>query len=189
MATPRRLSRCRGRGNRAAMSASSGGTAHLQSPGTSRTSTRPCRATLSLYSTAGTRSRRPLAAAPRSDLKHERKGHQMSVHMVQAKVKSESVTHIQAAAKNMFAAINSAQPEGIRYGVVSAPRRRDVRRAAAGRRRCGKSTSRVPRIPASSCKRRRGVAYRAGQRSTAHGRRLVPVVLRAAAEISRSRSQ
>ncbi len=45
----------------------------------------------------------------------------MSVHMVQAKVKSESVTDIQAAAKKMFAAINSAQPEGIRYGSCLLP--------------------------------------------------------------------
>ncbi len=39
----------------------------------------------------------------------------MSVHMVQAKIKRESVTDVQAAAKKMFAAINAAQPEGIRY--------------------------------------------------------------------------
>jgi hypothetical protein len=39
----------------------------------------------------------------------------MSVHMVQAKVKRESVIDVQAAAKKMFAAINAAQPEGIRY--------------------------------------------------------------------------
>jgi hypothetical protein len=38
----------------------------------------------------------------------------MSVQMVQAKIKAESVTDVQAAAKNMFAAINAAQPEGIR---------------------------------------------------------------------------
>jgi len=39
----------------------------------------------------------------------------MSVHMVQAKIKPERVTDVQAATKEMFAAINAAQPEGIRY--------------------------------------------------------------------------
>jgi hypothetical protein len=39
----------------------------------------------------------------------------MSVQMVQAKIKAESVTDVQAAAKKMFAAINAEQPEGIRY--------------------------------------------------------------------------
>jgi hypothetical protein len=39
----------------------------------------------------------------------------MSVHMVQAKVKPERVTDVQAAARKMFAAIDAAQPEGIRY--------------------------------------------------------------------------
>ena len=39
----------------------------------------------------------------------------MSVHMVEAKIRRESVTDVQAAAEKMFAAINAAQPEGIRY--------------------------------------------------------------------------
>ena len=39
----------------------------------------------------------------------------MSVHMMEAKIKRESVTDVQAAAEKMFAAINAAQPEGIRY--------------------------------------------------------------------------
>ena len=39
----------------------------------------------------------------------------MSVQMVQAKIRRESVTDVQAAAKKMFAAIDAAQPEGIRY--------------------------------------------------------------------------
>jgi hypothetical protein len=39
----------------------------------------------------------------------------MTVHMAQAKVKGENVTDLQAAASKMFAAINEAQPEGIRY--------------------------------------------------------------------------
>ena len=45
----------------------------------------------------------------------------MSVQMVQAKIKAESVTDVQAAAKNMFAAINAAQPEGIRYATLLLP--------------------------------------------------------------------
>jgi hypothetical protein len=39
----------------------------------------------------------------------------MSVHMVQAKVRRDTVADVQAAAKKMFAAIDAAQPEGIRY--------------------------------------------------------------------------
>jgi hypothetical protein len=45
----------------------------------------------------------------------------MSVQMVQAKIKVESVTDVQAAAQNMFAAINAAQPEGIRYASCLLP--------------------------------------------------------------------
>ena len=45
----------------------------------------------------------------------------MSVQMVQAKIKAESVTDVQAAAKNMFAAINAAEPEGIRYASCLLP--------------------------------------------------------------------
>jgi hypothetical protein len=39
----------------------------------------------------------------------------MSVHMVQAKIRRESVDDIQAATRKVFAAIDAAQPEGIRY--------------------------------------------------------------------------
>ncbi len=39
----------------------------------------------------------------------------MTVHMVQAKIKAESVTDVQAATRSMFAAVDAAQPEGIRY--------------------------------------------------------------------------
>ena len=39
----------------------------------------------------------------------------MSVLLAQAKIKSESVTDVQAATNKMFAAIDAAQPEGIRY--------------------------------------------------------------------------
>ena len=45
----------------------------------------------------------------------------MSVHMVQSKIKAESVTDVQAATKNMFAAVNAAQPEGIRYASFLLP--------------------------------------------------------------------
>jgi hypothetical protein len=39
----------------------------------------------------------------------------MSVHMAQARIKPEHVTDLQAAADRMFAAIDAAQPEGVRY--------------------------------------------------------------------------
>ena len=39
----------------------------------------------------------------------------MSVQMAQAKIKPESVSDVQAATERMFAAINAAQPEGLRY--------------------------------------------------------------------------
>src|SRR4029079_17725239 len=70
---------------------------------------------MSVVQSREVRARHRRAAAPRSDLELEREGHQMSVHMVEAKIKRESVTDVQAAAEKMFAAINAAQPEGIRY--------------------------------------------------------------------------
>jgi hypothetical protein len=45
----------------------------------------------------------------------------MTVHMVEAKIKAESVTEIQAAAKKMFTAINAARPEGIQYASCLLP--------------------------------------------------------------------
>lgn len=45
----------------------------------------------------------------------------MSVLMAQAKIKADSVTDVQAATKKMFAAIDAAQPEGIRYASVLLP--------------------------------------------------------------------
>ena len=45
----------------------------------------------------------------------------MSVQMAQAKIKAESVSDVQAAAKKMFAAIDAARPEGIRYASVLLP--------------------------------------------------------------------
>ena len=39
----------------------------------------------------------------------------MSVHMVKSKIRPESVADVQALTEKMFAAINAAQPEGIRY--------------------------------------------------------------------------
>lgn len=45
----------------------------------------------------------------------------MSVLMAQAKIKPEGVAGVQEATKRMFAAINAAQPEGIRYASVLLP--------------------------------------------------------------------
>ncbi len=39
----------------------------------------------------------------------------MSVQMAQVKISAESVTDVQEATTKMFAAINAAEPEGIRY--------------------------------------------------------------------------
>jgi hypothetical protein len=67
------------------------------------------------------RTGHPLAAACGSDLKLETKEHQMSVVMAQAKIQAESVTDVQTATEKMFAAINAAHPEGIRYASVVLP--------------------------------------------------------------------
>lgn len=45
----------------------------------------------------------------------------MSVQMVQAKIKPESVSDVEAEAKKMFAVINDTQPEGIRYASCLLP--------------------------------------------------------------------
>jgi hypothetical protein len=45
----------------------------------------------------------------------------MSLHMVEAKIKRDRITGVQAAAKKMFAAIDGAQPEGIRYASCLLP--------------------------------------------------------------------
>ncbi len=42
----------------------------------------------------------------------------MTVQMAQAKIKTESLSDVEAATKKMFAAINAAQPQGIRYASV-----------------------------------------------------------------------
>jgi hypothetical protein len=39
----------------------------------------------------------------------------MTVHLAQAKVKTEHVADVKAGAKTLFAAIDAAAPEGIRY--------------------------------------------------------------------------
>jgi quinol monooxygenase YgiN len=39
----------------------------------------------------------------------------MSVHMAQARIKPEGVGDVRAATEKMFAAINAAEPQGIRY--------------------------------------------------------------------------
>jgi hypothetical protein len=45
----------------------------------------------------------------------------MSVQMAQTRIKAESVTDVQTAVKKMLAAINAAQPEGIRYASCLLP--------------------------------------------------------------------
>jgi hypothetical protein len=45
----------------------------------------------------------------------------MNVLMARAKVKAESVAEIEAATKTMFAAINEAQPQGVRYASCLLP--------------------------------------------------------------------
>jgi hypothetical protein len=45
----------------------------------------------------------------------------MSVQMAKAKVKTESVNDVQAAGKKMFAALEAAQPAGIRYAWCRLP--------------------------------------------------------------------
>jgi hypothetical protein len=45
----------------------------------------------------------------------------MSVMMVRAKVKPESVADVEAAATSMFAAIDAAQPQGVRYASCQLP--------------------------------------------------------------------
>ena len=45
----------------------------------------------------------------------------MSVHMVEAKIRRESVDEIEAGARKMFAAIEQAKPEGIRYASCLLP--------------------------------------------------------------------
>ena len=102
----------------------------------------------------------------------------MSVHMVQAKVKRDSVTEFEAAAKTMFAAVDAAQPEGIRYASCLLP---DGETFVAflqvddGVENPLPGLPRVPGVPG----RRRGLACRAGRHSAADGRRLVPAVLTA----------
>ncbi len=45
----------------------------------------------------------------------------MSLHMVEAKVKREGVADLQETAKKVFAAIDEAQPEGLRYASCLLP--------------------------------------------------------------------
>lgn len=45
----------------------------------------------------------------------------MSVMMIRAKVKDENVAEVEAAAKTMFAAIDEAQPQGVRYASCKTP--------------------------------------------------------------------
>jgi hypothetical protein len=45
----------------------------------------------------------------------------MTVMMLRAKVKSESVTDVEAAVRTMFSAIERAQPKGVRYASCRLP--------------------------------------------------------------------
>ena len=45
----------------------------------------------------------------------------MQVLMVQSKVKAESVADVEAGAKKVFAALDAAHPEGIRYATLLQP--------------------------------------------------------------------
>jgi hypothetical protein len=45
----------------------------------------------------------------------------MSVQMAKAKIKTESVNDVQAAGKTMFAALEAAQPAGVRYAWCRLP--------------------------------------------------------------------
>ena len=125
----------------------------------------------------GFRSRRFLDRTSNS----KRKGHQMSVQMVQAKIKAERVSDVQAAAKQMFAALNDAQPQGIRYASSLLPDGETfvaLLQVDDGAENPLPGSPRIPGVPGT----RRGLACRAAHCSTADGHRLVPVVLRATAE-------
>ena len=72
----------------------------------------------------------------------------MSVQMAQAKIKREQrQPTFKAAANEMFAAINAAQPEGIRYASCLLPDSETFVAFAADRRRRGESAPGFPRIP------------------------------------------
>jgi hypothetical protein len=45
----------------------------------------------------------------------------MNVMMLRAKVRAESVAEVEAAATSMFAAIDAAQPQGVRYASCRLP--------------------------------------------------------------------
>src|SRR5262249_25929045 len=51
----------------------------------------------------------------------ERKAPQMTVHMAEAKIKVDNVTDVETAARKLFAAIDAAQPGGIRYAWCMQP--------------------------------------------------------------------
>ena len=87
----------------------------------------------------------------------------MSVHMAQAKIKAESVTDVQAAAKKMFAAINAAQPEGIRYAWCVLPDGETFVALVQVDDGVENPIPGSPRVPGAPG-RRRGLARRAAQR-------------------------
>ena len=105
----------------------------------------------------------------------------MSVQMAQAKIKAESVTDVQAAAKKMFAALDAARPEGIRYAWCLLP---DNETFAAFVQIDDGVENPLPALPEFQELQEgiKGSLCRAAQLSTAEGRRLLPIVLRTAAE-------
>ena len=134
---------------------------------------------MQLFNQARSRTWGPLAAVSQSDLKLERKD-QMSVLMGQSKMKPKaSAMFRQRRRRCSWPSMQRSPKAPLR--VVAAARRRDVRRASAGRRRCGKPTPGSPRIQ-GDVGDRRALACRAPRRSTADGHRLLSVVLRTTAE-------
>ena len=85
----------------------------------------------------------------------------MTVYMAQAKIKAESVTDVQAAANKMFAAINAAQPEGVRYAWSVLPDGETFVALLQLDDGAENPHPRVPRIPGVPGGRR-GLACRAG---------------------------
>jgi hypothetical protein len=97
----------------------------------------------------------------------------MSVQIAQTRIKD-----VHAAVKKMFAAIYAVRPEGIRYASCLLPDGETFVALAQVDHAMENPLGGLPRIPGAP-RRRRGLAYRAAQRSTVDGHRLVPLVLRA----------
>ena len=100
----------------------------------------------------------------------------MTVHVAQAKIKTENVPELRTAAARLFTAIDAAQPEGIRYAWVELDDGETflaVAQVDDGVENPIPGAPRVPGAPAGP----RGLAGRGADRPAADGRRLVPPVL------------